>query len=159
MPTKLWLRDDRLGGMNQLHRLFGYLYTNNLTSVALQEKEEAVALWNQMSNLFSQITFSNAQLQAELNTSIEYGRRLFTIVNEGWKIMAEGYVYDRTGSCDTTALGDAINAYDEAWDSYQALTNLPGSASLFLGEYLSLPGEPANDGLDETVDRYRPLVP
>lgn len=159
MPTKLWLRDDRLGGMNQLHRLFGYLYTNSLTSVALQEKSEAVALWNQMSNLFSQITFSNAQLQAELHTSIEYGRRLFTIIDEGWKIMAKGYEYDKTGSCDTTALGNAITAYDNAWISYRALTNLPGAASLFLGEYLSLPGEPASDGLDETVDRYRPLVP
>jgi hypothetical protein len=154
-PVGLWMRDDRLGGLDQLAEVFAYLYEHDLFETALREKAEAVALWEEIASLMASIHFPDRALGERLATSVQYGFRLFRVVQAGWQVMALGYGADRAGIYSTANMRAAIESYDQAWKSYREVAGMPGAASLYHGHYFSLPGEPEVPGLNATVERYR----
>ena len=154
-PVGLWMRDDRLGGLSQLAEVFAYLYEQDLFAVALQEKAEAVALWEEIFGLLAGIHFPDKAQGERLATSVHYGLRLFRVVKAGWEVMALGYGADRTGQFPAAQMRAAIESYDQAWKSYREVVGMKGAASLYHGFYFGRPGEPEVPGLDATVDRYR----
>ncbi len=154
-PTALWMRDDRLGGLDQLSIIFAYLQRHGVLNVALQEKAEAVELWEQIAAVFEGIQFRDPSLQQRLATSIQYGLRLFRVVAAGWQVMATGYTGGRRCVLDRVAIDRAIAVYDETWKSYRQVAELPGAATLYRGDYFSLPGQPPAPGLDATVSAKR----
>lgn len=155
LPTANWMRDDRLGGFGQLAEVLDYLHEHNLLKQALSEKQEAVRLWEQVAALARSIRWPSGPRWECVKTSAEYGRLLFGIIHQGWRIMAAGLAGDRSGRYDTAELSDAIARYDLLWRDYRTLGKSPYAASPYKGEYFSLPGSPPVEGLDETVNRYR----
>ena len=177
LPTANWMRDDRLGGRDQLALVLEYLDEHNLCEEAVQEKAEAVQLWDEMHDLAAAIQLEkrgqSSIVPSTLRTvpakgdcphfsrehvqvSVEYGRRLFQIVQHGWRVLVAGYRGEKRGKYDQAELRDAIACYDESWRQYRALAASPLCASLYEGRYFSLPGAPPVSGLDDSVNRYRP---
>jgi hypothetical protein len=154
-PTALWMRDDRLGGADQLALVFDYLIEHKLLDQALEEKAEAVRLWERICELGAMIEAADARLREQLAVSVNYGRLLYGIVHEGWKVMAAVALWDRTQEPDLEEASRAIQRYDALWREYRGLTSSPECASLHRGIYFSLPGSPPVAGLDESVSRCR----
>lgn len=156
MPTGNWMRDDRLGGRKQLAEVLKFLNEHDLADEALKEKSEAIALWDQISALAKEIRWPDGPRSAFVTTSVEYGRLLFNIVHQGWRIMIASFQGEKTGRANRADLDDAISRYDAFWAEYRALGQSPSCSSLYEGIYLNLPGTPVVPGLTETVDQCRP---
>jgi len=152
------MRDDRLGGIEQLRDVFEYLYAHNLLQEALKEKREAVLLWEQIKEIVMQIKFSNIALQDHIHISVDYGLALFKIVCHGWEVMINGFIGDKAGVYNAVAITNAISSYDLAWAQYDIMhTSLPSCSSLYNGFYFNLPGQPVVPGLDDSVNLYRSI--
>jgi hypothetical protein len=149
LPTACWMRDDRLGGNDQLAIVLDSLASQGRYDEALEEKAEAVAIWDEISELADNIDWSGCDYGEFIKVSVEYGCLLFKIVNQGWRVLIAGH------RGDSFELSDAIARYDEHWRAYKALADTPLCSSLYRGEYFSLPGMPAVGGMDESVARYR----
>ena len=154
LPTGCWMRDDRLGGRAQLRLVMAYLYERNLLPAALREKSEAVTLWKTIHELAGAMAWPTDELRSAVLVSAQYGEVLYRIVEAGWRVLAAGYVGDRTGQYDREGIAAAAVAYYDCWREYQALASRPWCASLYQGRYFNLPGDTAVPGLDETVAHY-----
>jgi len=158
LPTACWMRDDRLGGREQLKFVLDFLLQKNLFGEALREKAEAVALWRQIQQLAGEIHWPVDARGEFARLSAEYGYRLFSLVQEGWRVLAAGHTGDATGHYASEEILDAAEKYRENWRQYRALAASPLCATLYAGNYFSLPGMPVVAGLDESVTHYEQLA-
>lgn len=158
LPVANWMRDDRLGGRNQLHWVFHNLHVRGRLKEALTEKAEAVRLWREIEGLANRICWADERSVAGVRVSAAYGRLLFTIVHQGWRVLAAGAIGDATGRYDRREITDAAARYAEAWRDYRALATSPHCASLYHGTYFALPGQPPEPGLDDSVAHYQRVV-
>jgi hypothetical protein len=158
LPTALWMRDDRLGGRIQLKLVLDQLFKQNLLDAALREKAEAVALWEKTEKLAIEIGWPAGELGRFARISAQYGHLLFSIVYEGWRVLAAGHVGDSTGHYDREKIVEASENYMACWRKYQVLAASPSCASLYKACYFSLPGMPLVAGLDESVAHYEHLA-
>ncbi len=153
LPTACWMRDDRLGGLEQLGVVLKTLTALGKLDHALEEKAEAVRLWERIVEIADKIDWPPGAAGEYVKVSSAYGLRLFRIVHHGWWVMIEGF---RSGN--PAALSDAVRSYDEAWADYRKLTTSPQCPSLYRGEYFSLPGMPPVRGLHDSVAQYKILT-
>jgi hypothetical protein len=135
-----------------------YLFNQDLLAAALREKAEAVALWGKIEKLAVEIAWPTGELGIFARISAQYGCLLFTIVYEGWRLLAAGHVGDRTGHYDREEIIEASENYLACWRKYQVLAASPLCASLYKARYFSLPGMPPVAGLDESVAHYEHLA-
>jgi hypothetical protein len=150
LPTACWMRDDRLGGSEQLVMVLETLARHGRLDDALEEKDEAVKIWEKILEIANAIHWPPGDDGEYVRVSSSYGLRLFRIVHHGWRVLIEGFRSD-----DPAALAEAIRCYDEAWMDYRNLSSFPQCPSLYRGEYFSLPGMPSTRGLDDSVARYK----
>lgn len=158
LPTGLWMRDDRLGGTDQLRIVLDRLADDGRLQEALREKAEAAGLWEEIVSLAAEIQWPDPETGGFARVSAEYGRLLFSMVRHGWRILAAGVEGDRRGVYDAAEIADAARGYDDCRAACRLLAESPHCASLYLGEYFHLPGEPAASGLDAAVVHYKSLA-
>jgi len=158
LPTALWMRDDRLGGSEQLAPVLDFLGTHGLFEEALAEKDQAVEIWHQISKLAAEISWPDEALGNHVLASTDYGLRLFDWMRHGWHVMVRGWQAGHGTTSAKSLLMEAIGACDDARSHYHKLAQTPACASLFQGRYFSLPGQPDFPGLDETIDSYRHIL-
>lgn len=148
MPSENWMRDDQLGGVEQLQPILDYLYSNNLFKEALSEKNEAMSLWMEIVKI-SEI-FAGRENLAYIYTSSLYGLSLYSIIRWGWEILIEGYKGDKTSVYNTERLRSLLSEYDHCWEDFRQIQKHKDCASLYTGEYMDKPG------LDYFINLYRP---
>lgn len=129
-PCKLWMRDDRLGGLKQLDEVFAYLKENDLLYASVLEKKESVMWWKAVKEAFSEIEIPDKELSDYIETSIDYACGLFEVIYRGWKTMVEGYTK-----------GDRVASFKEdyykAWEDYKKVGERENCASLYTDLYLN----------------------
>ncbi len=145
MPCANWMRDDGLGGLEQLNEVFAYLYERNLLESSLVEKKEGSWLWHEVKTLFNAICIPDKELSLAIEASINYAVLLFDVVYCAWKAMCIGYIAEHGGDYDANELRRAINEYEIAWREYNELAKNPYCATLYSDKYL------ASDGLGSTI--------
>lgn len=151
MPCGNWMRDDRMGGLQQLSEIFEYLYKHDLLHCAVVEKQESVLLWQEIKKIFEKINIPDTKLYTFIETSIDYAIGLFRIAATGWRVMELGFTAEKTGHVDKEELSKAIQEYDNAWTAYHSVTARPSSSTPYLSEYLHEPG------IGAAVDKYRSI--
>ena len=154
LPVANWMRDDRLGGRQQLEPVLRYLHQRGWIDAALREKIEAVAHWDEIAALADQLHCPEAARAQFIRLSAEYGRRLFRIVYQGWRALAAGCARERSGHGDPHEIADASARYAESWRDFRALAAEPLCPTLYEGRYFGLPGTTPEPGLDESVEHY-----
>jgi hypothetical protein len=147
LPSGLWMRDDRLGGQQQLALVFEYLIDHQLLDQALAEKAESVEIWKCICQLAGRISSGSPRFLDHLRVSADYGRLLFSIVEAGWRLLAADALNDDAG--------EILERYDALWDKYRRLATSPQCASLYHGTYFCLPAADPVPGLDDSVHRIR----
>lgn len=155
LPTALWMRDDRLGGRTQLAEVLDYLAQHGRVGEALEEKAEAVRLWDQVVSLAEAIQWPDQRTGEFVRISAEYGRRLFRVVEQAWRVYVVDHQAENGKLADESALETALTAFDAAWADYQRLAGEPQCPSLYIGKYFSLPGQPDVAGMEHSVARCR----
>ena len=152
LPTACWMRDDRLGGHQQLAEVLNFLREKNLGGDALAEMAEAVQLWERVALLARQIEWHDHETRQFANVSAEYGLKLFRVVAAGWRVMVAGKIWDQN------ALESALADYDAAWADYQSLALQPGCPTLYVGKYFNLPNQPEVSGMAASIEHFRKFV-
>lgn len=153
IPTDNWMRDDRIGGSSQLEEVFKFLVRNNLVKNALEEKREAVDLWQTVRDKYALVSVPDVKLNQAIGTSIEYGYLLFKIVLFGWEIMLTELSNNKSEQ-NEKYLENKLAQYREAWEQYQKLKeNSIYCASLFKGIYFNLPNAPDISGMCDSVNK------
>lgn len=151
--ARLWLRDDRLGGLDQLGGLLADLHGAGLLAESVAEKERAAALYDRIAALAEELTFPDASTQAAVRTSAEYGRRLFAFIAVAWPLLIQRWQQQPLPA-------DALANYHRRWAAYRELPSThPLCASLFQADYWNWPGQPAAPGLDASVVGSSPAIP
>jgi len=146
VPVNLWMRDENLGGMDQLKCVLDTLAERGELDVALAEKADAVRTWQQAVEFADAVDLPDAE---HIRASTRYGLHLYRIVEAGWRALAAGHY--RTGD-----LAAAIGDYDEAWTDYRRLLKSSDHAATgYRGQYGSHPGQPPAPGLDDSIAALR----
>ena len=158
LPTACWMRDDRLGGIEQLGLVLKFLSKSGRLDEALAEKAEAARIWQEISVLAEAISWPMGATGEFAKVSAEYGRRLFELIHHGWRVLIAGQRGEDAGEYDMIELRDAVSCYEKAWVGYRSLAASPLCPSLYLGEYFSLPATPASPGLDGSVAHYKSFL-
>lgn len=129
-PCKLWMRDDRLGGLKQLGEVFSYLNDNDLLYASVLEKKESVMWWNAVREAFLEIDFPVGEDAEYIKTSIDYACGLFGVIYCGWKTMAESF----SGG---NRVEEFKREYYAAWEEYKEIGKRENCASLYTDLYLN----------------------
>jgi hypothetical protein len=144
-----WNRDDKMGFLDLTDFIF-----KGLVERSIQEKQEAVAMWQQMEALASLITFPSPDTTDFVRTSCGYGRMKYTVIAHGWTAVILGQQGDATKNYDMPRIRAAIAQYDQAWKDWNAFQSAHPLASTPYHDY----GFEKEPGLGAQIDRYRKLV-
>jgi len=158
LPTGLWMRDDRLGGRQQLAEVLDYLGRQHAYGEALAEKAEAVRLWDRVSELAHEIGWPDSATGEFARVSAEYGRRLFHMVEQAWRVLVADHQFTNGMPGSEAVLEQALAGYDAAWEEYHSLSCRPQCPTLYLGKYFNLPGQPEVAGLEQSIAECRRRV-
>ncbi|MCD0488972.1 prolyl oligopeptidase family serine peptidase [Pedobacter sp. MC2016-14] len=158
-----WMRDEFLGGTDSdpLDAQFKKLYEANQLDASVEEKFEAVRLWEQIVDLSKQINVKNAADTRYINVSSRYGLLLHQIIAQGWRIMALGYKGDLNGKYDKVSIRTAIASYDSAWQAYKKLKEEEASCATLYKPYVFVyqaPSYHGDKGLGSVVEKYRKIT-
>ena len=115
-----FMRDDRMGDATS--HLKGI--SASTRAAAVQEKATALAIQNANFALWESSIkphVTDPVLQDKIDASIEYGVRLYSIMLQAWRIMAQGALHQNADpTFNKTDLREAIVGYDAAWSGYKA---------------------------------------
>lgn len=169
-----WMRDEFLSGIEPeaelnakapsegfLYARFSELYKKNQLELAIQEKYEAVQLWQQIVQLSNKIQLANKSDNEYLKVSAQYGLLLHEIIAEGWQIMALGFVGDSTGNYKVKHLENALRKYDDLWKQYTLLKQKNSSCATLYKPFAFVYQAPhyhLKKGMDYSVDKYRKIL-
>jgi len=131
----MWLRDDRIGSMETAGIGAG-------SAEPIAPREKAVSLWVEVNQTYYNGVLPylmDFQQQDMLGATVEYGLRLYTVIEAGWKVMVWGYLKLHGHEFNATALNQTIADYYSHFGAYKAfgLANRY-AASLYHDYYLCL---------------------
>lgn len=152
MPCGNWMRDDSIGGISSLKNVFDTLYQDGTLFDALEEKKNAVILWEDVKRIYSSINFGNYENAKYIGISIEYAIHLFKIVAYGWTVMVYGFIGDKTGNYEVETIRKSILNYDKEWDKFKELSQNQECATLYYDTYFR-----KDIGIKSTINNYRKL--
>ncbi|UKJ07952.1 hypothetical protein [Solitalea lacus] len=168
-----WMRDEFLAGIDSivevdkhssegpLYHAFSKYYNQGLLQKAVDEKYEAVRMWQSIEALSRKIQISNKADQDYVRVSSQYGLLLHKIIAEGWNIMAMGFEGDKTGIYNKAKIKTSVEKYDRYWKQYEDLKNQNPSCATLYKPYAFVfigPKYHLTKGMSASVDKYRKLV-
>lgn len=179
-PSATWFRDYATDGSAIVH-VMTWLVEHNEQAEALQEKADAVALFEQMQTEVQSMAFEqyqsaarlslpDPQLPPRLRSSIEVGLRFFRAVQAAWDIAALGVAGDKAGVYNRSGITEAALRYNASWASYTGyLLSCPTCGTPMFDRFCesparvpdpsALPGTPAcSDGMTAMVQHYAQMA-
>lgn len=139
MPS-LWTRDDRIGGLRQLNKVFDYLEPNGLVEEALAEKELALTEWEEIAAGLNALHIPDPVLGEFIRNSGEYAVRLYRLLLCCFRIFAKCRKLQN--------VRELLLQYDRLWAEYKELEGFPQASSSYCDQYIF---SPDNLGLNETI--------
>lgn len=114
----------------------------------VQEKDEAVQMWQQMASLADSIHFPDPATQEYVKTSCQYGIDVYQIYSDGFHLAALGL---GGGKAQIKTL---VDDYDQTWVRYRQLKlDHPSCATLYTDKaFMDQPG------LGAMVDEFRNVI-
>jgi hypothetical protein len=119
----------------------------------LQQKDAAVAMWQQMIADGDRIHFPDPAVQEYVNTSCQYGLHVYQIYRDGFKLAAFG------ANGDKLQLKKLIDDYDQTWAAYKKLkAEHPSCGTLYVDKgFTQQTGSPSVPGIGAMVDELRKI--
>jgi hypothetical protein len=142
-----WARDHKII-FNNLSKDFQKIIEKGLVEDVLKEKDESVAMWQEIEKLSRELKVADGELAEHIRTSSTYGRIKYDIIRQGWIVSLLGMVGDKTGKYDENRIADAIRKHDQLRQEWERLKREhPSCATLY--------GDTSND---PRISKYRRFV-
>ena len=149
-----WMRDDRMGGLDQLGGCFKQLGSNDtLWQASIDEKIEALGNAALMKKIFEANIaphLRNDDLAESARASIDYAKYLYSIISSAWPLLRQAYALDKKLPLPMTIeeVRAGLAIYDSAWAAFRAFgLGTTQAASLYHPYYLCL-GTTCNGAFD-----------
>jgi hypothetical protein len=113
----------------------------------LDEKDEAVKLWEEILALAKEINFQDAKTKDYAIISAEYGLHLYQIFQAAFHLQAVGVNGDKDD------LKTWLAAYDKAWADYRLLPGKSDQCATLYKEGKAL--KTGREGIDQVVAEFR----
>lgn len=150
----IWMRDDRMGGLDQLRCLDWAGDNETRWELSLQEKKDAFATASLIARTFDEDIrphLTDPEMVETLWASCEYAKLLYNIVKVSWPLLHQAYnvAHNKTLPMRHNAtVVAALESYDAAWAAYRAFgLSCFQAASLYHPYYLCL-GTTCNGAFD-----------
>lgn len=140
----LWMRDDRLGGLDQLGDIFRQLEDGGNLDESLREKREAARLFATLPAIAARIRAADPDITDTLRTSATYGARLFDLIACGWELLIRRWRRQ-------PVTPEEIQDFQARYEAYQHVAALPQCASLYQLDYWHWPEAPEAPGMGADV--------
>lgn len=101
-----WTRDDAMRGYKFLNGLFDRAIAKGEVDKIIQEKREAMEMWQHMQFMAENLKCADAELLAAVRASIDYGCYFYKLTHYAWSVMLMG----KAGRVE--ALPELIKKYD-----------------------------------------------
>jgi hypothetical protein len=151
-----WTRDNTISGLHYLKPYFDKIIDEKKVKAYLNEKSDAVKIWERIENLSKKLHFKDKKLQKFVRVSSVYGRLKFQLFDAAWEVMLNGYAGEKEGNIDLIKLKKNIRYYDRTLLKWQKFVNShPESASIYLTTYMD---KNEDVGIGKTVDYYRKML-
>ena len=149
-----WMRDDRMGGLDQLGCLNQLSDNTTLWEQSEDEKTHAYNTSLEIATLFDEKIrphLTDHDMIETLWASCEYAKLLYGIIDTSWPLLRQAYCMQHNYPLpmkSNVTIEQALNRYDAAWSAYRAfgLAN-KYAASLYHPYYLCL-GTTCNGAFD-----------
>jgi hypothetical protein len=148
-----WMRDDRMGGLEQLGCFNGLGANDTLWRASIAEMDGAAATATAIKVTFEHRIRPYLRDPEQIETvqaSVEYASRLYDIIAAAWPVLRQAFCVKKnlTLPMRPPQLEAALARYDAAWSAFRAfgLANTH-AASLYHPYYLCL-GTTCNGGFD-----------
>jgi hypothetical protein len=159
-----WTRDQYFSNGNSISGFINYIIKNGKESEMLEEKNHAVALWNEIESLASTIKMKDKKDEEYLRISATYGKIKHDLIRQIFTICLYGRKADLGEPLDQDKMSSAIQQYDALWIAWQNLKDKhPDCATLYepnafkLTDMSGVSGDPSI-GIGATVDKYRSMI-
>ncbi len=147
----LWMRDDRLGGLDQVRKLFADLHKGDSLMVSIEEKHQAAQKFARMEEIAAEIQSTDPAVNEVLRASTAYGARLFAIIDKGWELMVSIWLREQDPNAPEISPAD-VAEYQQLWAHYRTLpSEHPACATLYEDCYWAWPGTPGNPGMSDSI--------
>ncbi|MCC5843707.1 MAG: hypothetical protein JJU05_05590 [Verrucomicrobia bacterium] len=146
----LWMRDDKLGGLDQLGDIFRQLEAAGMLEEAVEEKREAARIFAGLPALAASVMAADPAVTDTVRSSAEYGARLFALIAAGWEILARRW-RTREGIATPPVTPQQVEDFQAKYDAFCRVAELPQAASLYELGYWHWPDDPAAPGMGAEV--------
>lgn len=115
-----WTRDEFFSATDN-REVIKEIHEKNLERLVLEEKKEAVAMWEQIEALANQLDCSDSILIEAIRTSCTYGRIKYQLIEQMWIMMLNYSPGRQIPFNKVSLLKTSIDRYDELWKEWRDL--------------------------------------
>jgi hypothetical protein len=144
-----WARDDKLSNpdLSDFIRL-------GLVEQSIAEKQQAVAMWQQIQRLSGHVAFQSDATTAFVRSSCTYGLMKYSIIAAGWTSLILGQEGKASGHYDKPRIAASIAQYDELWRRWKQIAATDPYSSTLVRD-VAFADKP---GMGAAINALRPVV-
>lgn len=122
VSNDVWWSRDEFFNVAQCRKSITEAYQRNLMDSILEEKNEAVNIWNRIEQLSKIIVCKEDSVMREaIVVSCTYGRIKYELINKMWTLMSEKYLNDTCGNYDKNKVAKILSDYEHLWIEWRDL--------------------------------------
>ncbi len=122
VSNDVWWSRDEFFNVAQCRKSITEAYEQNLMDSILEEKNDAVEIWNRIEELSKSMACKNdSEMREAIEVSCTYGRIKYELINKMWTLMSEKYRADIDGNFDKVKVKETLADYDRLWDEWREL--------------------------------------
>lgn len=115
-----WTRDESFS-VSYNRNIIKDIISRNVVDKVLAEKQESVAIWNQIEAISKQLQVDDETLLEAIRVSSTYGRIKYQIIELLWIMMIEDEYIRQGKSADRVFIAKLLKRYDELWQEWRTL--------------------------------------
>lgn len=119
--NSVWWTRDEFFSVSYNRNIIKDIISRNVVDKVLAEKQESVAIWNQIEAISKQLQVDDETLLEAIRVSSTYGRIKYQIIELLWIMMIEDEYIRQGKSADRVFIAKLLKRYDELWQEWRTL--------------------------------------
>lgn len=119
--NQVWWARDEFFSVRDNREVIREIHQKGLEEKVLQEKREAVALWEQIEAISRQLENKDRTLLDAIRVSCTYGRIKYELIEQMWIMMLNYAPDEGITAAKRNLLADALKRYDALWQEWRTL--------------------------------------
>lgn len=129
--NSVWWTRDHYFSVSSNKGVVDQILAKGKVDEVLAEKQESVALWQQIVAISKQINVPDTATQAAIEVSCVYGRIKYALIEQMWRMMLYHAQGKPDKNYDLNQLRNALEKYDKLWEEWRQLAKEPSCATIY----------------------------